>query len=290
MFGLAQGGVRRRPTHNQGSEVLETGRENAPWLVFPSGITYTVANSLVTAITDRNGNHVALTYNGPLTVNVDWYLTLPALTQVTDSLNRITSINYSDSSCGGCLSVNWTGGGGAAHKAEVITGTLADNFRPAGNYSIETIGNPFSSSLFAPANNYTPTVASAVVLPDGTQYGFSYNPYGEVARVSLPTGGAIEYDYAAGSGTQGGFLNASGGNVLIYRRLAERREYANGGTGSAYTSRTTHTITASGGNTVDTVKVLDASSNVLTQTVHTMQGAPTDSLNLTGTSCNSWNE
>jgi|GEM_PF-1012891 len=258
-------------------------------LVFPSGVTYTVTNSVVTAITDRNGNQMLLTYGGPNT-NIDLYLTVPALTQITDSLNRPTTINYSDSTCNGCLTVNWTGGGNIARQTQVLTGTLANNFRPASNYSIQTVGTLFSSSLFASINKYTPQVASAVILPDGTQYAFSYNSYGEVARVQLPTGGAIEYDYGPGSGTQGGYLSSSGGNLMIYRRLTERREYVSGGTGSTFTSRTTHTVTSPGGNLIDTVGVYDSSGNLLTSTAHTFQGLPTDSLTMTGTSCNNWNE
>jgi YD repeat-containing protein len=75
---------------------------------------------------------------------------------------------------------------------------------------------------------------------------------------------------------------------MIYRRLQARREYANGG--SSYTSKTLHTISYPSGQTSDMVPVLDPNGNVLSQTVHVMQGSPLDSLSVTGTGCNAWNE
>lgn len=36
---------------------------------------------------------------------------------------------------------------------------------------------------------------TSITLPDGRQYKFYYNPYMELARIELPTGGAIEYDW-----------------------------------------------------------------------------------------------
>lgn len=55
--------------------------------------------------------------------------------------------------------------------------------------------------------------------------------------VELPTGGAVEYDYAAGitDGPADGILSFTGylsGHNEVYRRVIERRVYPSGGTGS----------------------------------------------------------
>jgi RHS repeat-associated protein len=90
-------------------------------------------------------------------------------------------------------------------------------------------------------------VVSGIRLPDGRYYQFFYNRYAEVVKVLLPTGGRIEYDYAAGllnpfsfagvlpSGqvltddpTQYGAPLTSFHRPYIYRRLIERRAYLNG--------------------------------------------------------------
>jgi hypothetical protein len=78
-------------------------------------------------------------------------------------------------------------------------------------------------------------------LPDGRRYQFQYNSYAEVARVVLPTGGAIEYDYAAGltDGAASGVFSI-GNDKYIYRRVIERRVYPDGGSGSAYASKMTY--------------------------------------------------
>ena len=73
-----------------------------------------------------------------------------------------------------------------------------------------------------------------MLLPDGRSYQFRYNPYGELARVVLPTGGATEYDYAAG--ISGGYASGVLRNTTVstdrqyqvYRRVVERRVYLDG--------------------------------------------------------------
>jgi YD repeat-containing protein len=60
---------------------------------------------------------------------------------------------------------------------------------------------------------------SAVTLPDGRQYQFYYNSYGELARVDLPTGGVIEYDYGSGttSDSTGVLTGSYPGNPTLKR-------------------------------------------------------------------------
>src|SRR5262249_3254907 len=38
---------------------------------------------------------------------------------------------------------------------------------------------------------------TSVVLPDNTSYTFTYNGYGELTKITYPTGGYTAYDYAA---------------------------------------------------------------------------------------------
>ncbi len=118
--------------------------------------------------------------------------------------------------------------------------------------------------------------------------------------MTLPTAGAIEYSYVDGmGGPNNGYQGGNGGGVMIYRRLQERREYVNGGTGSAFSSKTDYTATYPSGETVDTQTVSCNSmqqtascfsSGIVSRTTHTMVGSPTDALSLIGTSCNAWNE
>jgi hypothetical protein len=85
-----------------------------------------------------------------------------------------------------------------------------------------------------PAHCNNPAVFSAVWLPDGgqpsdhTRYRFYYNPYGEMARVELPTGVAVEYDPTPGSGVVSQQGVPTYANYIIYRRTMTRRVYSDG--------------------------------------------------------------
>ncbi|HEV7377421.1 MAG TPA: hypothetical protein VGN95_22075 [Pyrinomonadaceae bacterium] len=87
-----------------------------------------------------------------------------------------------------------------------------------------------------------PDVITGIWLPNGRGYKFYYNNYLEIARVELPTGGAVEYDWGAGldSGPASGAICYSCFPSEIYRRLRERRIYSTGGTGNTYDSRMTY--------------------------------------------------
>jgi RHS repeat-associated protein len=60
-----------------------------------------------------------------------------------------------------------------------------------------------------------------------------------------PTGGAYEYDYAAGM--TDGYSSGVNGST-IYRRVVERRVYPDGASGSSYASRMTYSVPETGSN------------------------------------------
>ena len=122
--------------------------------------------------------------------------------------------------------------------------------------------NLVSETGDAVAAVFLPNWTSTASLSAANRYKFEYNLYGELARVELPTGGAIEYDYGAGlknpANKPGIFAS---GQVLqhveryifkapneappetpwhpfIYRRLTTRRVYESG---SAAVRTTTYT-------------------------------------------------
>lgn len=168
------------------------------------------------------------------------YDTYGSVTQVTDSLGRIITFQYnvSDGSYGVCHRIIYSGVGGAQRIIRVSSSSFNSTF--------------------------------SAWMADGKRFIFYYNTYGEITRVELSTGGAVEYDYAAGVvGT-----NSSGQigeseymanstcyqdgecappvppKMFFYRRLIERRVYPAGGTGSTYESRTTYSRPESGSCTM----------------------------------------
>ncbi len=258
-------------------------------LQFPNGTTYRIDNSQVTWIRDRNGNKIRLYYtNGPL-VNADWDLTVQAPTTIIDTLGRVTSINYNESSCGGCTDITYAGTGGRYRNILIMLKNLSAGLLRSG-YAISPLGQLFPQESQV-TYNFDPLLASSIQFPDNRQFTFQYNSFGELARVDLPTSGAVEYDYGDGhngngDGFEGSPMDAN--PVMIYRRLQERREYAAGG--STWTSKTHFTVSYPGSATVDKQTVSDPAGIVQAQTTHTMNGSPLDALQLTGTGCNAWNE
>jgi RHS repeat-associated protein len=254
------------------------------YLMLADGTRFRILNGFIQWIRDRNGNNVSFTYQFP---------SGGGLTLITDSLNRqITPSN----------GVTFKGAGGNSRSVQISTASLGTLLRTG--YSLQTYFSLFPE-LDGSQTQFNPTVTSAITLPNSQQYRFFYNSYGELARVELPTGGAIEYDWAAGltNSNASGAVDlgpAFGGsnNWQIYRRVVERRVYPNGGAGNSYASR----MTFSRPETIDgslniqsvgyvTVDQYNSAGTLLTREKHYYFGSAGASLKVhSGVSYAGWKE
>ena len=225
-------------------------------LAFRNGTVYRIDSGRVSYIRDRNGNKVSFLYGGPGGI----------LSRVTDSLGRVVDIAY-DVSCGTavpkCDKITYQGEGGASRVIEVHFNTLdsllcdetGDDDCPGPTDSgIAGTGPKTYDELFPPAEKggrevehsttFNPDdVVAAVKLPNGKTYSFTYNVYRELYRVTLPTGGVIEYDTGPGITTpacSGRFCPSAtaglidiGSTLMIYRRVKQRREKSFGSSTTA---------------------------------------------------------
>lgn len=124
-------------------------------------------------------------------------------------------------------------------------------------------------------SQHNPTVVSSLWLPDGQRrYRFYYNVYSELARVELPTGGAIEYDFA----------NVTNPYDGIYRRVTERRVYPDG---ANLEGRITYSDRLGGMVTVDS---RNASGTLLARSKHYFHGSPFNSLDQLPTEYAEWKD
>ena len=196
------------------------------YLMTRDGTRYRIDGGLVTWLRDRNGNKLSFTYD-----------TYSRVTTVTDSLNRQVTIAYDVNDVapyGLCDKITYKGFGGV-NRIVRVSKTAMGNVLRAG-YTLQTDLQLFPELRGSSRTPFNPTVVSAVWLwddPNSLRYQFFYNSYGELARVVLPTGGGIEYDYAAGltDGAASGYLTAGGFfHKYIYRRVIERRVYKDGTT------------------------------------------------------------
>lgn len=262
------------------SDYLYDNPANTPqsgYLMLRDGTRYRIDGGKVTWVRDRNGNKLTFTYNAmqkPITI--------------TDSLNRQVTITYG--AVGGYDEITYKGFGGATRSIKIHLTNLQNVLRS--DYSLQTYQQLFpelNGSYNVPANV---AVVGAVELPNGKQYQFRYNSYAELARVVLPTGGAIEYDYAAGltNGAASGYFAAVEKN--IYRRVVERRVYPDGGSGVNYASRMTYsrpeTTTTNLGYVV--MDQYDSTGTLLTRSAHYFYGSPRLSFNQKPTEYPAWKD
>jgi len=179
------------------------------YLVLADGTRYEISQGEVTRMLDSNGNQINFAYTTYTINNASGSSIFRGLSQVTDALGRIVTISYG-----------------------VVTGNGYDEITFKGASDVDR-----HIRLFRTA---TDTSASAkptsVELPNGKSYTLSYNSRGELSRIDLPTGGAIEYTFEGGiqggdsEGYFGGNINEfqSTQETFIYRRLVQRRVYEAG--------------------------------------------------------------
>jgi hypothetical protein len=204
--------------------------------IFPSGIMmlrdgtqYRIDAGLVSWIRDRNGNSITFQYDP----------SFRRVTSVTSSLGISVTVGYSlsDPQLGNYDQISYKGFGGAQRVIKIFRGTLLSGALRPDQTGVQTLHALFPEQQMNGATDqstFNPAVATQVLLPDGVRsYNLLYNTYGELARVTLPTRGMIDYDAAAGSGTLiVGDCSVPGdptcNPVQIYRRVAKRTVYPNG--------------------------------------------------------------
>ncbi|HLA13310.1 MAG TPA: hypothetical protein VJ023_22200, partial [Pyrinomonadaceae bacterium] len=202
--------------------ISDTEIRDNPWdseLIYPSGYLmlrdgtkYRIDQGNVTWIRDRNGNKITIS-NGVLSY----------ASSVTDSLNRQVTFGYANTTTP-YDEIAFKGFQGATRRIKVSHTDLGNALRSG--FMVQTCAALFPG-INASNGPCESEVISEINLPDERSYKLRYNSYGELARVELPTGGVIEYDWAAGltGGPESGLISTE----AVYRRVVERRVYNKAG-------------------------------------------------------------
>lgn len=143
---------------------------------FPLGSSLTPA--IPSFIEDRNGNTITLDD-----------LSVPGGVQgaftVTDTLGRLVL-----SSSGFGVTGNTVTVAGLANPYEVTWGTATTNF------SVTSTGTLPGVCVALPKASTSSPVISAIELPNGQKYQFTYDPsYGSLSKITYPSGGYISYGW-----------------------------------------------------------------------------------------------
>src|SRR5262249_17148758 len=193
---VAVDGSRLKYDHDNGIIYLPDGSRYL--LTAPAGVQYV----------DRNGN--TLTQN-------------PSTKQWTDTLGRVIGFTLDDSSAHS-QTVTLPGLGTSNVSYTLVWKNLQDALAPipetnplqypALRYDGDHYGAPPSPQLASPSlfltdgvdgvwvnnsyppNRFNPVVLGELILPNGQKYVFSYDEFGEMAKLMLPTGGYQRYEYA----------------------------------------------------------------------------------------------
>ncbi|HEY9432819.1 MAG TPA: Ig-like domain-containing protein [Blastocatellia bacterium] len=237
---------------------------------------------------DRNGNMVSFSYSFDNSVGTF------RLTGINDSIGRQISFNQTliNSSIVE-RRIDFVGFGGAPRTISVQYTNLGNALRSG--FHLRTRQDLFPQLNGADGLLEDPQVVSSITLPNNQQYKFYYNSYAELARVELPAGGAIEYDYAPGltDGPESGYLylGVAGGHH-IYRRVVERRVYPDGSSGGSFAMRTTYSRPESSASNAGFVQTdqYDSTGAVLGSQFHYFYGSARTSFGKEPTRYSPWQE
>jgi hypothetical protein len=188
------------------------GFVSAGVLYFPNGTRYEISGGNITKIIDSNGNYITIAYDGMSRVDT-----------ITDSKGRSIDFIHDSGEAVYTTEIQFPGTGGLMRFIYIRRARLEDVLLSG---TVSTIASLFGATTMM--GTFNPVVTSEVELPNGKKYEFKYNEYGDLAQVVLPTGGKIEYDWAAfpGQGT-GGFAGVtSNTGAQVIRGVIERRTYS----------------------------------------------------------------
>ncbi len=250
------------------------------WLFFPDGTRYTMTAGNVTQIRDRNGNEINLC--------TAWNGCSGAVT-ATDSLGRTTTFTRVPG-MSGQDTIAFPGYNGTQRTVTVsyapfstTTGGQTVSYLASGQ-SLSTFGCLFPELNGSSGTDFNPSVITSISLPNGRSYGFLYTSYGEVAQVTLPTGGVIQYEYGGLAKSTGSCANSMDGGTsgvitdgLIVRRVYSRKVRPAGPTGpiEQWTNYAVDYGSGSGSNTTATVQHMNsAGTAILSQEKHYFYSSP----------------
>jgi RHS repeat-associated protein len=181
------------------------------FLMLADGTRYRIDSGNVTWVRDRNGNLTGFSYDASNRVM-----------SARDSAGHIFNVAYkgtTNPSTGATYDhdeISFKGTGGQPRTVKVWRGLLSNALAGGTTKTIHQLFPAWELDDTGDEVVNPDDVASAVELPDGRRYDLRYNAYGELARVVMPTGGKIEYDYLS-----------IGSPAFVQRRVSERRLYPN---------------------------------------------------------------
>ncbi len=237
-------------------------------LITRDGTKYSFSSdSYVNQIEDRNGNLIQFSFSSTPSGGIY---------TVTDPLNRQPTVNFTEDLVHDDKDVITYPGFNGASRTVTVNYALLANALTSGE-SPQTYKALFPELSGSSTTQFNPYVISSVALADGTSYSMLYNSYGDLTRLTLPTGGYIQYQYSeAYAGGSSGAILLADGTYKIQRHLLERGEYSHT---AALLGKMVYLLPSSGTYNgrpyvLATGKFEDANGNILRGENHYFYGNP----------------
>jgi|GEM_PF-1768093 len=243
------------------------------YLYFRNGTKSRVVGGRILWTRDRNGNTISYEYGSQ------------GLTKVTDSIGREVYIDYdvNEQPYGRYTKITYKGFGGQDKIIRIGREYNLENILRA-TQTWDSIRSPIEyedpndSIVVGGGTTSAPDYIKAIWLPNGQKYEFKYNILGQLARVDLPTGGAIECDFADLFQIPFEPLPSELGPVT--NQVSEKRIYGANGVLLSRTKFSNPTSYTSGvfpvgrGGVVRDVQLEDPNGNRLAKSRHYFYGTP----------------
>jgi RHS repeat-associated protein len=232
------------PVYDQIANGTYMSQSFSGYLITRDGTRFRIVNGAVTWMEDRNGNKIDF-----LAGTDSLGRSIPALTQHPDG-NLVDQYD----------TIAFAGFGGAARTITVTYANLHDVLRS--DYTLQTYHGLFPNLNGASSySNFDPRLVASVTIPNGQQYQFKYDSYGELARVDLPSGGRVEYDFGG-----------SYSNQNIVRNVTARRVFSDAGVTPADSTTYSYAQVTSPPTTITTVDHLDVGGALIAREKHYYTG------------------
>lgn len=141
-----------------------------------------------------------------------------AVSGAVDTLGRsLPLLATSSSSTAGCVSGGLPLTGSTLYSYTGVNGVAEQLQACLGNVTIQT---EFGQSGVAEAGPGSASMIVTLILPNNTKWTFSYDSYGNVTKLGLPTGGSISYTWTTIAAP-----NCNGSDAKVSRAVASRTFY-----------------------------------------------------------------
>jgi hypothetical protein len=210
----------------------------------PAAIDGSTFTTVASQIEDTNGNEITIASTDESHGN--------QVTSITDTVGRVVTFAWGSAPHNPLSSISYKDSNGSTQSITFANANvaMAPTFQTP-----QTVQSPGS---------WTASLLSTITLPNLLTYTFAYNNFGEITKITYPTGGYARYDYAAFQFWWG--FTGTASTAADFRELTARHLCSSATGACATEDTTTYTPTVNG--TISNNQYLDVRDPLGNRTRH----------------------